>query len=984
MQENYKNFSHLLNLSVAELKIFKKYINEYDDTFQKILIISPYNFLKNVFERAEMSSGNKINGLSKDKKEQIENYIERIIYENDSKFASYIKKLISQRTSIELSTHKFSGEIFQHCPKDKKEGYYIHSCGKNFQTFEYNLKNFKYLYEKEISLNKILNPKFDISKIENINNIILYCIECNMIYKSNLIKFRCHETDIDFYSKISISENLSKIFLPYATWEHYHCNAVINDAMKCPTCHEYLFFIQKNKKIFCKKCNYEMDPMKLQWKCVICKQFFSVNAKIFNPLEYKALKISVKDSIINKIKAKPKFGLECGCDFSNEKLKFIHKKSCLGELFLGEYNSKKVVVCSKCGSLSFYDEYIWTCPLCFKKSKENNENEFNKKRKISVNLNECISQYGSNPKRSFFGLIKNNSNNENIIKNNVYINQRYIERNKSENNVDYPKIFQKRINTEIENTNDKINKNNLLKRMYSNAKKENCSPNIIEKEVIQESYINKTNIKNINNSNFLYKLQTRNNKLSTSSSNNLIKNSIKNVISSNNMISLRNLFGNHERKNSQQIYNNTQINKYNSTKFDFKNVSINNNQNPLVTSENFLLNSTKINPLVISLDKKFISKKKSVNNINIDMSFKEKQINKRGFSNDENIDNNKQIILKKIICLKCQSNSNYNKKNFDTSKNKKETESTTFESVSNSVIYYTKYNKEDFSNRKFDINDYKIIKQIGVGSFGSIYMVEDDYHNKYALKKIIAMSLKEMEKLEREYKILINLQKRHEKSLNLVYLYNISTKKLDPTTYVMYVLMELGYSDWEKEILKRQKNNNFYSEKELMKILSSLIKTFAHLQRENISHRDIKPQNILYFKEKNIFKLADFGEAKELIKTENTNKMTLRGTELYMSPILFYALRSRKVMKYVKHNPFKSDVFSFGLCSLLAATLTFDSIYDIRELKDNLVIKSVITKYLKKYYSNKLIDIIGLMLTFNENDRKDFIGMEKEFQKIGY
>ena len=112
--------------------------------------------------------------------------------------------------------------------------------------------------------------------------------------------------------------------------------------------------------------------------------------------------------------------------------------------------------------------------------------------------------------------------------------------------------------------------------------------------------------------------------------------------------------------------------------------------------------------------------------------------------------------------------------------------------------------------------------------------------------------------------------------------------------------------------------------------------------------------------------------------------MTLRGTELYMSPILFYALRSRKVMKYVKHNPFKSDVFSFGLCSLFAATLTFDSIYDIRELKDNFVIKNIITKYLKKYYSNKVIDIIGLMLTFNENDRKDFIGMENEFQKFGY
>ena len=59
-----------------------------------------------------------------------------------------------------------------------------------------------------------------------------------------------------------------------------------------------------------------------------------------------------------------------------------------------------------------------------------------------------------------------------------------------------------------------------------------------------------------------------------------------------------------------------------------------------------------------------------------------------------------------------------------------------------------------------------------------------------------------------------------------------------------------------------------------------------------------------------IYKLADFGEAKELLKEdEPTNKQTLRGTELYMSPILFYALRGKKVMKYIKHNPYKIDVF---------------------------------------------------------------------------
>ena len=50
--------------------------------------------------------------------------------------------------------------------------------------------------------------------------------------------------------------------------------------------------------------------------------------------------------------------------------------------------------------------------------------------------------------------------------------------------------------------------------------------------------------------------------------------------------------------------------------------------------------------------------------------------------------------------------------------------------------------------------------------------------------------------------------------------------------------------------------------------------------------------------------------------------------ELYMAPVLFQALRSKKMIKYIKHNTYKSDVFSFGLCSLFAATLCFESVYD--------------------------------------------------------
>ena len=196
--------------------------------------------------------------------------------------------------------------------------------------------------------------------------------------------------------------------------------------------------------------------------------------------------------------------------------------------------------------------------------------------------------------------------------------------------------------------------------------------------------------------------------------------------------------------------------------------------------------------------------------------------------------------------------------------------------------------------------------------------------------------------------------------------------------------MELASIDWEKEIITRHNLNQFYSENELMNIISSLIRTFAQLQREKISHRDIKPQNILIFKESKTYKLGDFGEAKELLGDNKTERQTLRGTELYMSPILFYALRGRQIIKYVKHNPYKSDLFSFGLCCLLAASLSFDSIYDVRELRNNTAIKYIVQKYLKEQYSNVVINLICCMLNVNESSRFDFIEMENEINKMGY
>ena len=192
--------------------------------------------------------------------------------------------------------------------------------------------------------------------------------------------------------------------------------------------------------------------------------------------------------------------------------------------------------------------------------------------------------------------------------------------------------------------------------------------------------------------------------------------------------------------------------------------------------------------------------------------------------------------------------------------------------------------------------------------------------------------------------------------------------------------MEAANCDWEQELMNRQKDNAFYSEIELIEILKSLVNTLAELQKRGISHRDVKPQNILCFG-KDGYKLSDFGEAKDKKKAykvnnldfdDNTKKQTVRGTELYMSPILFKALQMKSV-NGAQYNAYKSDVFSLGMCFLIASSLNYQSLFEIREIYDMEIIRKIVEKYLGKIYSQNYINLIINMLQIDEKLRPDFI-----------
>ena len=274
-------------------------------------------------------------------------------------------------------------------------------------------------------------------------------------------------------------------------------------------------------------------------------------------------------------------------------------------------------------------------------------------------------------------------------------------------------------------------------------------------------------------------------------------------------------------------------------------------------------------------------------------------------------------------------------------------------------------------------SEFHIINKIGHGSFGKIFCVNWIKNNKkYAMKIMRLPRLEEMENIKNKLNILTDFIKQTNCE-NVIKVYGTLYEKMSLNNYKCYVLMELAQGDWEMELKYRSKYNLYYSEEELYNITKQLIKCYSLMQKNNISHRDIKPQNILVVN--NIYKVCDFGEAVVIKKKNGYIHQPIRGSELYMSPVLFNALNNH--ILDVVHNTYKSDVFSLGMCLFLAATLTFQSLYDIRELKNMGVIGTVLDKYLFPHYSGHFVNILFSMLQVEEKLRPDFIELEASIEE---
>ena len=285
----------------------------------------------------------------------------------------------------------------------------------------------------------------------------------------------------------------------------------------------------------------------------------------------------------------------------------------------------------------------------------------------------------------------------------------------------------------------------------------------------------------------------------------------------------------------------------------------------------------------------------------------------------------------------------------------------------------------------FRRTDFKKLELFGNGKKNTrVFKVKHIKTGKiYVLKEVEAHSLDKLNEYKEEAVQLSKVQNHP----NVLQFYGYYFYETPHNTYKLGIISESINRELNLEIIyrKRAKSRQYFSENELLIMIYSLVDAFAYLESVGICHRDIKPTN-LFLLENFQIKVIDFGESKEFVdeddeEDEHSALATIRGTPQYLSPILWEAHVINQV-KHVEHNMFKSDVFSAGLVIFQIAALK--DVNGFNQKTDNCNGERLIYEGLRmlgKKYSNKIIDILSLMLKFDENERPNFIELVRYLAK---
>lgn len=218
------------------------------------------------------------------------------------------------------------------------------------------------------------------------------------------------------------------------------------------------------------------------------------------------------------------------------------------------------------------------------------------------------------------------------------------------------------------------------------------------------------------------------------------------------------------------------------------------------------------------------------------------------------------------------------------------------------------------------IKDYEIVKQIGSGGMGAVFLARDPRLDRLvAIKKIrVPVNIERdlhhevVQRFYREARAIANLNHP-----NIVTIYELGE---DTDTKECFMVMEYLQGKSLEQLLQEQK---FLPVNLVLKIGIQVCESLSYMHQKQIIHRDIKPGNLIYC-DSGMLKLTDFGLVRIDDKLDLTRAGTLLGSVLYMSP---------EQIENPKNVDTRVDMYAFGVTMYQALSGEFpyngDTVWDV-------------------------------------------------------
>jgi serine/threonine protein kinase len=260
--------------------------------------------------------------------------------------------------------------------------------------------------------------------------------------------------------------------------------------------------------------------------------------------------------------------------------------------------------------------------------------------------------------------------------------------------------------------------------------------------------------------------------------------------------------------------------------------------------------------------------------------------------------------------------------------------------------------KETFAEK------YKIIKEIGRGTEGIIYLAQDLKNDRnVAVKQINIKNEQNLQTVLKEIETVMSLD--HENIIKYFeYFKNINIDEFTLDEQVeIYLVMELCDFTLDEVIQQKRQNLQVFETQFLQDLIMQICSSLKEIHSKNIIHRDVKPMNIMIQKkseEKWIIKLVDFGLA---IKEGQGTGEEFVGTPLYVAP------------EITEHLSDKVDVYSFGV--MLYELLTLRRPEQLLTDMTNIKLHQQLVKKLLEGYDTYFVEIVTMTISSSHKKRSN-------------